>query len=73
MVRIGEDAGKGRLMITLEELKKELLADPLVAAEYEALKPKYAKLSGADRQTPQGAPRQRGRNQTTAPRAASLR
>jgi hypothetical protein len=31
-------------VITLEELKKELLADPGVAAEYEALKPKYAKI-----------------------------
>ena len=31
-------------MITFAELKKEMLEDPTVAAEYEALKPKYAKL-----------------------------
>lgn len=31
-------------MITFAELKKEMLEDPAVAAEYEALKPKYAEL-----------------------------
>jgi hypothetical protein len=31
-------------MITLEELKKELLADAGVAAEYEASKPRFTKI-----------------------------